>query len=162
MSDIWNPVGVGTESLGALVDLPGLPEPEFDEPAPARSPNGAAVVTAAAAATRDEGHGREGAAARSSLSTLARGRMPNFVGAAAVFGLLIFAFAPQLSHVFVHGKSAHEAALASYVRILAPFVPVTAAATAVFSASRGFGSMTPIVILENIGKAGLRVPFAAI
>jgi O-antigen/teichoic acid export membrane protein len=80
----------------------------------------------------------------------------------SLLAAVVFEFAGPLSHVFVHGKSGHEAVLASYIRVLAPFIPIAAATTAVFSATRGFGTMTPSVLVDNIGRSVARVPFAAI
>src|SRR6266540_1195238 len=84
------------------------------------------------------------------------------VAIGSLFAVALFAFAPELSRVFVHGKGLHQDALASYIRILAPFIPVAAVEAAVFSATRGFGTMTPSVVLDNVGRSAVRLPLAAL
>ena len=92
-------------------------------------------------------------------TTLMVGLWP-IVGIGSVFAVALFVFAPELSRVFVHGKGIHQDALATYVRILAPFIPVAAVEAAVFSATRGFGTMTPSVVLDNVGRSAVRLPLA--
>jgi O-antigen/teichoic acid export membrane protein len=57
-----------------------------------------------------------------------------------------------LSRVFAQG-SGDRAALATYTRVFAPFVVVTAVYGALEAATRGFGTMVPSVSVERIGRS---------
>jgi len=91
--------------------------------------------------------------------TLAVALLPVLV-IGSVFALAAWVFAPQLSHVFVR-NGAHEEALVPYIRVLAVFIPINAVETAVFSATRGFGTMRPSALLDNMTKTILRPILAA-
>lgn len=71
-----------------------------------------------------------------------------------VLAIGVIAFAPQLADVLTHRGSGDH--LVGYIRTLAPFLPVIAALGVSMSASRGFGTMVPMVVLDNFGKSGLR------
>src|SRR5919201_508904 len=72
----------------------------------------------------------------------------------SVAGALLFAFAPQISHLVVHG--AGRDALVPYLHVLAPFLPLAAASRVLLAATRGYGTMVPFITTEYLGKAGLR------
>jgi O-antigen/teichoic acid export membrane protein len=88
-------------------------------------------------------------------STLALGLVPPF-SVAAVIAVLLFLLAPQLSRLLVGGEATHQDALVPYIRVLAPFVPLSTLATVVMAATRGFGTMVPSVLLDNLVRQGLR------
>jgi O-antigen/teichoic acid export membrane protein len=86
--------------------------------------------------------------------TLAIGLVPVLLVGTALAALLI-ALASPLADLFSRGS--HQAAtLASYIRILAPFLPLSAASAACLSATRGFGTVVPFVVVDNFGKPGIR------
>jgi len=77
------------------------------------------------------------------------------------FGVLTWAFAPQLSHLFIHGhRRIGPDALIPYIRVLAPFFPIAAGSVVVIAATRGFGTMLPTASLDQILRQGIR-PVAA-
>jgi O-antigen/teichoic acid export membrane protein len=78
------------------------------------------------------------------------------VVASTVFGVIVALFAPQLSSVLVHGRRVADAALVPYIRVLAVFIPIAAIEAVAFAATRGFGTMVPSVVVDNIGRAGSR------
>jgi O-antigen/teichoic acid export membrane protein len=86
--------------------------------------------------------------------TIAIGLWP-VLGIAAVFGVLVWVYAPELSNVFA--KQAPPRLLVPYLRILGPLVPAAAAFTVVLAATRGFGSMRPTVVLDKFVRAGMQV-----
>lgn len=71
-----------------------------------------------------------------------------------VFAVAMFLFAPQLADLV--GKGAGHDDIASYARVLAPFLPLTAAYLVVLAATRGFGTMAPTVLIEKIGRSALQ------
>jgi O-antigen/teichoic acid export membrane protein len=72
----------------------------------------------------------------------------------------VFAFAPQLAAVFFHG--AHRGEAATYLRLLAPFLPLASATTVALAATRGFGGMVAYVGVQNIGLPALRLCLVAL
>ena len=74
--------------------------------------------------------------------------------ASSLIGLLIVAFAPEISRLMIRGGD-HAAAI-PYLRILGAFVPVAATSKVLLSAIRGYGTMLPFVLIEYFGKAALR------
>jgi O-antigen/teichoic acid export membrane protein len=66
----------------------------------------------------------------------------------------LFALAPQVSQLAVHGADAN--ALVPYVRVLAPFLPLAVASKVLLAATRGYGTMLPFVAIEYVAKAGVR------
>lgn len=81
------------------------------------------------------------------------GLWPVLVVSSALAALL-FALAPQLAELITHGRHADE--VVPYIRTLAPFVVLNAASTVVTSGTRGFHTMIPLVVVNNIGRPILR------
>jgi O-antigen/teichoic acid export membrane protein len=77
----------------------------------------------------------------------------------ALFGLLMgsatYAFAPQLGAIFF--DAAHEAEATRLIRLLAPLVPLGSAVTVALAATRGFGTMTPYVGVQNVALPLVRL-----
>ncbi len=86
--------------------------------------------------------------------TIAIGLWP-VLAIAAIFGVLVWVYAPELSNAFA--KQAPPRLLVPYLRILGPLVPAAAAFTVVLAATRGFGSMRPTVVLDKFVRAGMQV-----
>jgi O-antigen/teichoic acid export membrane protein len=72
---------------------------------------------------------------------------------ATVLGTVAFALGPQLSRVLSRGDPGQ---ISPYIRLLAPFLPLSAVLTVSLAATRGFGTMLPAVAVDRIGRAGLQ------
>ena len=90
--------------------------------------------------------------------TLLVGFVP-VLAASAAFAIGMFVFAPQLAGVLAEPK--HAGQVATYLRALAPFLPLATGASVMVAATRGFGTILPFVALERVGKPLLR-PLLAI
>jgi len=66
----------------------------------------------------------------------------------------VYVFAAQLANVFTHRSDPQE--VASLIRTLAFFLPVSSAYTVIIAATRGFGTMVPSVAIDRIGKPALQ------
>jgi O-antigen/teichoic acid export membrane protein len=77
------------------------------------------------------------------------------VGAATLIGIGLFLFAPHLSMTLIRGEAAASQGTV-YIRVLALFLPISAASAIVLAATRGFGTVVPFVAVENVGKPALR------
>jgi O-antigen/teichoic acid export membrane protein len=72
-------------------------------------------------------------------------------GTAAAVGMIVWA--EPLARIF----SRHDPEeVATYLRLLGPFVPVTTVATVALSATRGFGTMRPAVVIDNFATPLLK------
>jgi O-antigen/teichoic acid export membrane protein len=67
-----------------------------------------------------------------------------------LLGGVAFAFAPQLVEVFMRGARQHEGV--AFIRVLLPFLPLAAASAVALAATRGFSTVMPFVVVEQIGK----------
>lgn len=76
----------------------------------------------------------------------------------SIFGVCLFVFARPITDLLARNTNPSE--LLPYLRIFAVFLPFDAASTVLLSATRGFGTMLPFALIENISKPGLR-PLAA-
>jgi O-antigen/teichoic acid export membrane protein len=123
-----------------------------------------AIATAIAQAGADSGLMRWVSRSRAlGRSAEIRGSIPVAFAPVLALGILLgaalFAFAGPIGHAVVHGPYADESP--TYIRILAPFVPLAAISSVALAGTRGFGSMAPYVVIEQIGKPALR-PFLAL
>ncbi len=75
---------------------------------------------------------------------------------AAVAGLAVLVLAGPLGELLASGDESAE--LTSYLRVLAPFIPIASVYQGVESASRGFGTMVPSVVVERIGRSAALPP----
>jgi O-antigen/teichoic acid export membrane protein len=91
---------------------------------------------------------------------LAVSLMPVFL-MGLLLGAALLLFAPQLSHLFLHGREQQRQALIPYLRVLAFFIPLDAVAAVMLSGTRGFNSMRPFVLIGNWLRPGLRPVLAA-
>lgn len=92
--------------------------------------------------------------------TIAVGLWP-VVAIGSLVAAAVYVFAPQLASVFV--RRAPRAEWVTYLRTLAPFLPMAAATTAALSGTRGFGTMFPYVAVLGVGVPAIRplLTFAA-
>jgi O-antigen/teichoic acid export membrane protein len=81
-----------------------------------------------------------------------------FVGVLA--GATVFLLAPQIASLTIHG--AHHADAVTYLRVLAPALPLAAALMTILPATQGLGTMLPTNALESIGQPLARVGLAAL
>ena len=77
-----------------------------------------------------------------------------------LFGTALYLLADDIVGLVLNGSAAETAG--RYLRALAPFLPLAVASTALLAATRGFGTMVPLVAIEQIGKAILRPAFALV
>jgi O-antigen/teichoic acid export membrane protein len=77
-----------------------------------------------------------------------------------VGGILLFAFAPELSSIVVHGSPSERNDLVPYLRTVAPFLPLVAVSGAMLAATRGFGTMVPTVAVDSFGNPATRAGLA--
>jgi O-antigen/teichoic acid export membrane protein len=68
-------------------------------------------------------------------------------------GALLFVFAPQLAGLVTHE---HAELVTPYIRIFAPFMAVFGAYNVLLSGTRGFGTMLPMIVLDNVLKSAVR------
>jgi O-antigen/teichoic acid export membrane protein len=66
-----------------------------------------------------------------------------------VLSIGLFAFAPSLAGLFIDGPPGQ---FATYLRVLAAFLPIAAFAEPLLAATRGFRTQRPTVLIENIGR----------
>jgi O-antigen/teichoic acid export membrane protein len=76
----------------------------------------------------------------------------------AIVALSLFVFAPDISRLIIRGADS-EAAV-DYLRIFAPFLPFASASAVIVAATRGFGTMIPLVGIEHLGKGTARLLLA--
>jgi O-antigen/teichoic acid export membrane protein len=77
--------------------------------------------------------------------------------AGAAGAVVLFVLAPQLSRLLVHGRGLADDALVPYLRVLAAFLPLSAAMAVVLAATRGLGTMVPTAVIANLGRPALRL-----
>ena len=82
------------------------------------------------------------------------GVMPGTALAAAA-ALVLFVGAPRIATVLTQAD--HEAALVHDLRLLVPFLPASVALTLLLSATRGFGRMTPSVVVDKLTRPMLQL-----
>jgi O-antigen/teichoic acid export membrane protein len=85
--------------------------------------------------------------------TLAAAVLP-VVLTGVVFGAALFVFAHDIATAIFDGNAATTAE--RYLRVFAPFLPLAVVCSALLGATRGFGTMIPLVAIEHIGKGLLR------
>lgn len=79
-----------------------------------------------------------------------------------VVGAALWLCAPWLAGVVVAGSAAEVASAAEGLRVLALLVPVAALADAVTSATRGFDTMLPTVLLDRVGRSTLQLALLSV
>jgi len=89
--------------------------------------------------------------------TLAVGLLP-IIPLAIALASLTFVFAPQLGHALAH-HGRHADALVPFLRVFAPFIPIATLMAVSLAATRGFGTMVPSVVVNNVGGPALRPVF---
>ena len=73
----------------------------------------------------------------------------------ALAGLATFLLAPHIADVFFHGV--HRGDVVTYIRLLAVFIPLASATTVALAGTRGFGTMIPYVVVQNVGIPAARL-----
>ncbi len=93
--------------------------------------------------------------------SLSVGLVPSFV-AGVVLAAVSYALASPLAELFTNHRHADAAAVATYIRVLAVFVPLSSAYTVAIAATRGFGTMVPNALVDRIGKAAVQTLAVAV
>jgi O-antigen/teichoic acid export membrane protein len=75
-----------------------------------------------------------------------------------VLGATLFVFADEIAGTILDGEAAKTAE--QYLRVFAPFLPLAVISSAILGATRGFGTMVPLVAIDHIGKGLLRALLA--
>jgi O-antigen/teichoic acid export membrane protein len=86
---------------------------------------------------------------------------PTFA-AGAIFAILAFAFSQPLAVFFTHDNSRDAAAVATYIRVLAAFLPIAGAYTVAIAGTRGFGTMVPNALVDRIAKSAAQTAAVAV
>jgi O-antigen/teichoic acid export membrane protein len=80
---------------------------------------------------------------------------PTLVAGVAV-AAATWTYAPQLANLFFKTAHATDPRAVRLIRLFVPALPLSCVATALFSASRGFGAMLPTVGISNVGNSLFR------
>lgn len=80
------------------------------------------------------------------------------LGAAVVMGVVMFALAGPLARLIASDSPDQ---IATYLRVLALFVPVVGVEMATLGATRGLGTMRPYTMIEQIGRPVLQLVLVA-
>jgi O-antigen/teichoic acid export membrane protein len=91
--------------------------------------------------------------------TLVVGLVPVFV-ISSLLAIGLLAFAAPLTRLIAGG--AGSGTVISYIRTLAPFVPLSAVSTVMLAATIGYGTVVPTVLVDNVGKPLVRPILAAV
>jgi O-antigen/teichoic acid export membrane protein len=75
--------------------------------------------------------------------------------AATLASVALWVVAPSLSRVLFGGEDPAE--MARYLRMLAPFLPISAATVVTLAATRGLGNVHPYVLVQNVGLPAARL-----
>ena len=78
----------------------------------------------------------------------------------AVFGAAMWVWAPELARIFGEGKGSGR--IDDYARILALFLPASAAIMVVLSGTRGFGTMIPTNLVDKLARSALQPLLAVV
>jgi O-antigen/teichoic acid export membrane protein len=82
------------------------------------------------------------------------------VVAGAGAGAIVFVGAPWIADLVA--DPSHQATLATYLRVMAPFLPIAAGYTVVIAATRGFGTMVPATVVDRVAKPALQPALLAV
>jgi O-antigen/teichoic acid export membrane protein len=74
-------------------------------------------------------------------------------------GVALFVLAPEVARVIAEDRISETT---TYLRIVAPCLPLATASGVVLAATRGFGAMLPFVAIERIGRSLLRLVLVVI
>ena len=85
---------------------------------------------------------------------------PTFA-AGAIFAILAFAFSQPLAAFFTHDNSRDTTAVATYIRVLAAFLPIAGAYTVAIAGTRGFGTMVPNALVDRFAKSAAQTAAVA-
>lgn len=75
------------------------------------------------------------------------------------FGLAMWLWAPELARIF--GKGEGSDLIDDYARVLAVFLPASAAIMVLLAGTRGFGTMVPTNLIDKLARSALQ-PLAAL
>jgi O-antigen/teichoic acid export membrane protein len=84
--------------------------------------------------------------------SLSVGLVPSFL-AGVILAVVSYVLAAPLAEIFTNHRHASAGAVATYIRVLAVFVPLSSAYTVAIAATRGFGTMLPNALVDRIARA---------
>jgi O-antigen/teichoic acid export membrane protein len=93
--------------------------------------------------------------------SLSVGLVPSFA-AGVLLAAISFALAAPLASIFTNHRHADADAVATYIRVLAVFLPLSSAYTVAVAATRGFGTMVPNALVDRIGKSAAQTLAVAV
>ena len=93
--------------------------------------------------------------------SLSVGIVPAFLGG-ALLAAISYLLASQLAGVFTNHRPADAGNVATYIRVLAVFLPLSSAYTVAIAATRGFGTMVPNALIDRIGKSAAQTLAVAV
>jgi O-antigen/teichoic acid export membrane protein len=93
--------------------------------------------------------------------SLSVGLVPSFAGG-VLLAAVSYILAGPLAEVFTNHRHGSAGAVATYIRVLAVFVPLSSAYTVAIAATRGFGTMLPNALVDRIGKAAVQTLAVAV
>ena len=73
-----------------------------------------------------------------------------------LLAVVLVVLAPQIGRLAGSGKSSQPELFAQYLHVLGPLLPVAVVYVIGLSASRGFGALKPLVLLEKVGRGLLQ------
>lgn len=91
--------------------------------------------------------------ARDTVTVIRVGKV-SVLAISTVLAACLFAFAAPVANRIAPD---HPGQMATYIRILAPALPLAAGLSVVLAATRGFGNMLPYVLVGRIGRSTLRI-----
>jgi O-antigen/teichoic acid export membrane protein len=94
------------------------------------------------------------------LAPLVRAALWPVLLAGAAAGAATWVLAPLLTSVFLHGIDRADGVTG--IRLLAFFLPMVAVTIVALSGTRGFGTMLPYALIENLGKPFVRLVLVAV
>jgi O-antigen/teichoic acid export membrane protein len=77
------------------------------------------------------------------------------IAISVVLAVTLVVFAPEISRLMIRGADSDAAV--PYLRVFAPFLPFASAAAVIVAATRGFGTMVPLVGVDQLGKGAARL-----
>jgi O-antigen/teichoic acid export membrane protein len=88
------------------------------------------------------------------IRTVVRVGMVPVLVQGTVLAVVLYAAAGGLASALIRGPSAD---VETYLRVLAPFLPLAAGMAVALAAARGLGAMLPFVVVERIGRSSIRL-----
>ena len=76
----------------------------------------------------------------------------------SLFGIVLWVWAPDLARIFGKGQGSED--IVEFARWMAPFLPAAGVIRVILSGTRGFGTMTPSVMVDKLGRPFIQLAAA--